>query len=78
MVPTVVGVILFAVMITVIKCTKIRRSTVSGGRDQGNTMQTEQGDTPQVPILCQPNDSDEEMIDVTRDNNTASGTPEWL
>ena len=51
---------------------------MSGGRDQGNTMQTEQGDTPQVPILCQPNDSDEEMIDVTRDNNTVSGTPEWL
>ena len=65
-------------MITVIKCTKIRRSAVSGGRDQGNTMQTEQHDTSQVLILSQPNDSDEEMIDVTRDNNTASGTPEWL
>ena len=51
---------------------------MSGGRDQGNTMQTEQHDTSQVLILSQPNDSDEEMIDVTRDNNTASGTPEWL
>ena len=41
-------------------------------------MQTEQGDTSQVFILYEPNDGDEEMIDVTRDNNTVSGTPEWL
>ena len=78
MVPIVVGIVLFAVMVIVIKCTKIRRSTVSGRPDQGNTMQTEQRDTSQVVILYEPDDGDEEMIDVTRDNNTASGTSETV
>lgn len=76
MVPVVVGVALFAVMFTVIKCTKIRRSTVSDRRDQDNTIQTEQGDSSQVPILFEPNDDDEEMIDFTGDNNAACGTSE--
>ena len=41
-------------------------------------MQTEQGDTSQVVILYEPNDGDEEMIDVTRDNNRDSGTSETV
>ena len=78
MVPIVVGIVLLAVMVIVIKCTKIRRLTVSGRPDQGNTMQTEQGDTSQVFILYEPNDGDEEMIDVTTDNNRDSGTSETV
>ena len=78
MVSVVVGMVLLAVMVIDIVCTKIRRSTVSGRPDQGNTMQTEQGDTSQVVILYEPNDGDEEMIDVTRDNNRDSGTSETV
>jgi len=75
-VPIVVGVVLFAVIFTVIKCTKIRRLTVSGGGDQDSTIQTEQGDRSQVPILIEPSDDDEEMIDFTGDNNAASDMSE--
>ena len=75
-VPLVVGIVLFAVMFTVIKCTKITRLTVSDRRDQGNTIQTEQGDSLQVPILCEPDDDDEEMIDFTGGNNAVSGMSE--
>ena len=76
-VPIVVGVVLFTVMVTVIKCTKIRRrSTVLDGRDHGNTTQTGQEDnSSQVPILFEPSD-DEEMLDFTGDTNAASGTSE--
>lgn len=76
MVPIVVGVVLFAIMVTVIKCTKIRRSTVLDRRNHGNTTQTGQDDSSQVPILFEPDEDDEEMIDFTGDNNTASGTSE--
>ena len=76
MVPLVVGIVLFAVMFTVIKCTKITRLTVSDRRDQDNTIQTEQGDSLQVPILCEPDDDDEEMIDFTGGNNAVSGMSE--
>ena len=51
---------------------------MSGRPDQGNTMQTEQGNTSQVVILYEPTDGDEEMIDVTRDNNRDSGTSETV
>lgn len=71
MVPIVVGVVLFAVMITVIKCTKIRRSTVVDRRDDGNTTPTGQDHSSQVPILFEPSDDDEEMIDFFADNNAA-------
>ena len=74
MVPIVVGVVLFAVMVTVIKCTKIRRST--DRRDHGNTTQTREEGSSQIPILFEPSDDDEEMIDFTGDINAASGTSE--
>ncbi|KAL9972975.1 hypothetical protein ACROYT_G019376 [Oculina patagonica] len=71
-VPIVIGIVLFATIVAVIKCIKIRRSTGSAG-EQGSA---------QVPFLLEPIESspdDEEMIDLTQEeNNTASGTTETV
>ncbi|KAL9972974.1 hypothetical protein ACROYT_G019375 [Oculina patagonica] len=69
-VPIVIGVVLFAIIVTVIKCTKIRRSESTG-----------QESSSQIPLLLEPVEStpdDEEMIDLTEDNNSASGTSETV
>lgn len=66
MVPIVIGLVLFSIIVAVIKCTKIRRSTGQEGSSQ-------------IPLLLEPTESspdDEEMIDLTEDNNAASGTSE--
>ena len=60
MVPIVIGVF-FAVIITIIKCIRIRRSTGEEGSSQ-------------LPFLLEsPSPDDGEMIDLTEDNNTACG-----